>query len=83
MSDTQQQQPQQQSLEDFSKEELIRIIKRSQFVKEQMNQRITALLGENLELLAIVQELQGDAQQMRALSNGEVPHPEVPTDVTS
>ena len=79
MSDTQGQ----QQLEDFSKEDLIRIVKRSQFVREQMTQRITALLGENLELLAYVQELQNDAQQSRPEANGEVPHPEVLADVTS
>jgi hypothetical protein len=78
VSDTQQQQ-----LEDFSKEDLIRFIKRGQFVKDQMSQRIITLLGENLELLAIVQELQADAQQVRPESNGEVPHPEVLADVTS
>jgi hypothetical protein len=81
MSDTQQQE--QPKLEDFSKEDLIRIVKRGQFVKEQMSQRIIALLSENLELLAIVQELQGDATVVRAQSNGEVPHPGVPADVTS
>lgn len=81
MSDTTPAQPQQ--LEDFTPEELIRIIKRNQFVRDQMNQRITALLGENLELLAIVQELQADNQQLRVISNGEVSHPEVLADVTS
>lgn len=80
MSDTPAAQPQ---LEDFSKEDLIRIVKRNQFVRDHMNQRITALLGENLELLAIVQELQGDNQQLKAVSNGEVLHPEVLADVAS
>lgn len=81
MSDTQQEQ--QPRLEDFTKEELIRIIKRNQFVKEQMNQRITGLLSENLELLAIVQELQGDVSTLRGNTNGEVSHPEILADVTS
>jgi DNA anti-recombination protein RmuC len=58
MSDTQQ-------LEQFSQEELVRIVKRDRFVKEQLNTRITALLVENLELLAIVQELQGDNQALQ------------------
>jgi transcription elongation GreA/GreB family factor len=78
MSDTQQRQ-----YEDLSQEELVRLVKRSQFVREQQNQRMIGILSENLELLAIIQELQADLAAARADSNGEVPHPEVLTDVTS
>jgi hypothetical protein len=83
MSDTQ--------LDEFSKDDLVRIVKRNQFVKEQMSQRITALVGENLELLAIVQEQQTDLAALREresvfsahLGNGEVPTPPATADVTS
>jgi hypothetical protein len=86
MSDTQQQP--RERLEDFSKEELVRIVRRSQFIREQQNQRMSGLLGENLELLAIIQELQADLDAVRGSSNGEVVkgevlHPTPPVDLAS
>ena len=59
------------------------MVRRGQFVRDQLNQRMTSLLGENLELLAIIQELQNDAKTTRNASNGEVPTPRVPAEVTS
>ena len=70
------------SIEDLSREDLIRILQRSNFVKEQMAGRLAAMTQENLELLAIIQELQ-EGQQSRSASNGDVPTPQVPADVTS
>ena len=64
-------------LASLSREDLIHLLKRDQFVKEQLGARIGALWKENTELLAVVQELQAERQAV------EVPHPEVPTDVTS
>ena len=71
------------NIEDLSQEDLIRILQRDRFVKEQMAGRLAAMTQENLELLAIIQELQGERQQTLSASNGEVPTPQVPADVTS
>lgn len=78
MTDTQQ---------DFTYEELVRLTRRDRFVKDQLSQRVMVLLRENLDLVAVVQELQTDLAaanarlaELTATSNGEV---EMPVDVAS
>lgn len=51
-----------QGLEDLSREDLLKIMARDRFVKEQMSARFGALMLENTELIGLVQELQ-QAQQ--------------------
>lgn len=58
MSDT-------QALESFTQEELVRMVRRDRFVKDQQSERIKMLLAENLEMLAIIQELQGELAAVR------------------
>ena len=53
------------ALDDLSREDMAKVIMRDRFVKEQQGLRITALLSENLEMLAIVQELQADLADAR------------------
>jgi uncharacterized coiled-coil DUF342 family protein len=66
----------------LSQEDLVKLLKRERFVREQLNNRVAALLGENLELLAVVQELTAEVQELRAARDGEV-HPEILTDLSS
>lgn len=51
-------------LEDLSREDLLRVLARDRFVKEQLAGRIAGLIAENTELLGVIQELS---------SNQEVP----------
>jgi len=44
--------------------DLQKVIARDRFIKNTMAERIAALLLENMELLAIVQELQGDVKAL-------------------
>ena len=71
------------TIEDLSREDLLRILNRDRFVKEQMSARIGSLIHENIELLGIIQELQGSVSQVQAASNGEVTTPVPSADVTS
>lgn len=66
----------------FSREELMRLLKRSNFVKEQLSSRLGSVVSENLELMGVIQELQIELQEARMPAE-EVPHPEVLADVTS
>ena len=79
---------------DLTGNDYVRIINRDRFVKEQLADRVAALVRENLELLSIIQELQGDLAalqqggQVMAMGNGEVPQPDLfqqedPAGVTS
>jgi hypothetical protein len=63
------------NIDDLSREDLLRILNRDRFVKEQLSARVANLMHENLELLAIIQESRS--------SDGEVPTPEPVVDVTS
>lgn len=74
------------SLEQLSPEDMMSIITRDRFVKEQMSGRVANLVQENLELLALVRQLQGEVQQLRRSSvdpslNGPVD--ELPHEVTA
>lgn len=44
------------NVEDLTEEQMIQVIKRDRFIKEQLTARIAALTTENVELLAIIQE---------------------------
>jgi hypothetical protein len=63
---------------DLSQQDLGRIIARDRFVKDELASRIAALVKENLELMSIIQEIQGDlaalreSQTLLAQANGEV-----------
>ena len=64
---------------DLTGNDYVRIINRDRFVKGELSNRVAALVRENLELLSIIQELQGDLAalqqggQVMAMGNGEVP----------
>ena len=72
------------SLDQLSHADLMSVVTRDRFVKEQMSGRVASLVQENLELLALVRQLQGEVQQLRQSSadprlNGpvdELPHRE-------
>ena len=72
--------------EELSREDLLRILTRDRFVKEQLSSRVASLMHENLELMAIVQELQGTLQDLQSsaatLGNGDTDVSE-PAEVTS
>ena len=53
------------NIEDLSREDLLRVIQRDRFVKEQLSVRVAGLVHENLELTAIIQELQGTLNELR------------------
>lgn len=55
----------QATLEQMSREDLLRVAARDRFVKGQQDNRIALLIRENLELLAIVQEQQSELALMR------------------
>lgn len=63
---------------DPSYEDLVRVVKRDHFVKQQLSGRLAALIQENLELVSMLQE-QGEVSQPshthegHTHSNGEVP----------
>jgi hypothetical protein len=71
------------NIEDLSREDLLRVLARDRFVKEQMANRIAALVHENIELVAIVNETQAALGQLRGQANGEVTTPSASADVTS
>ena len=50
-----------QSVEDFSKADLMKIIQRDRQTKEMMAQRVAGLVLENTELLSVIRELQAEA----------------------
>jgi len=52
-------------LAEFSPEELHRLIARDRWVKQMLNERCASLLLENVELMAIVQELQQELSELR------------------
>ena len=68
----------QSGIEEFNREDLLRIIKRDQLVKDSLSQRIAGLIRENIELLALLQEAQGDAAAHDAAHNGAHDHPHEP-----
>lgn len=51
--------------EELSQSDLRRIITRDRFVKGEMSSRIAALVQENLDLVAIINELQQDLADVR------------------
>ena len=71
------------NIEDLSREDLLRVMQRDRFVKEQMANRIAALVHENIELVGLVNETQAEIRELRGQSNGEVTTPPQAADVTS
>jgi hypothetical protein len=53
------------TLEDLDFDQLRRVVARSRMVKELMSHRLTALIAENAELMAVVQELQVELAMLR------------------
>jgi len=48
------------TLDDLSRDDLIKVANRDRFVKEQLTQRIAAVMAENVELFGIVRELEAE-----------------------
>ena len=71
------------NIEDLPREDLLRVMQRDRFVKEQMANRIAALIHENIELVGLVNEGQAELRELRGQANGEVPTPPQGGDVTS
>lgn len=61
----------------LSRDDLLRIVTRDRRVKEMLASRLAAVVAENAELMAIVQELQGEPERATTMrpaeSNGEGP----------
>ena len=53
------------SIEDLSREDLLKILERDRFVKEQLAFRIANLTSENVEMLGLVQEMQHELVELR------------------
>ena len=69
------------NIDDLTREDLVRVVQRDRFIKEQLSARIASVMHENVELVAIIQELQQDLGSLREgqatlmsdmASNGEV-----------
>jgi hypothetical protein len=74
------------NVEDLSREDLLRILQRDRFVKEQLASRIGSLMHENVELLGVIQELQASQASAPMTAPHEprdIPHPDPSGDVTS
>lgn len=50
-------------VEGLSREDLIRIVNRDRVVKEMLASRLASVVAENAELLAYIQELQGESER--------------------
>jgi hypothetical protein len=61
--------------DNLTRDDLVKILLRDRFVKAELTSRVAGLVRENLELTAIIQELQGDLGEARQAiqTNGEVP----------
>src|SRR5262245_8394854 len=73
---------------ELSYDDLMKIVKRNHYVRDQLVQRVSVLLAENLELTAIIQEMQEAlaTTQLVADRNGDatnIPNPGMPADVAS
>jgi hypothetical protein len=65
------------NIDDLSNEDLKGMVRRNHFVRGQLEQRVGALIAENIEMLGIIQDLQGEIGRLRhthapATDNGEV-----------
>ena len=54
------------NIEDLSRDDLVRIVMRDQNVKRELHGRIGAVMGENVELLVVINELQQTVNQAQA-----------------
>jgi hypothetical protein len=59
------------NVEDLTAEQMVQVIKRDRFIKEQLSARIAALTSENVELLAIIQEQHAMLQPVPVNGDGE------------
>jgi cell division protein FtsB len=63
------------NVEELSREDLIAVMHRDRLVKAELSQRVGALVAENVELFALVRELQGELDAVRqsatAATNGD------------
>lgn len=59
------------NVEDLTAEQMAQVIKRDRFIKEQLSARIGALMAENVELLAIIQEQNAMLQPVPVNGDGE------------
>jgi hypothetical protein len=52
-------------IEDLSREDLLKIMARDRFVKDQLAQRLNALTVENVELVGILNEIERELAEAR------------------
>ena len=57
---------QQVAIEDLSRDDLVRILQRSENVKRELSGRVGAVIAENVELYAVINELQGALNECNA-----------------
>ena len=53
------------NIDDLSRDDLVKVLARDRFVKEQYLQRIAALTSENVELFGILREMETEAASLR------------------
>lgn len=66
-------------VEALSRDDLIRIVNRDRVVKDMLVSRLAAVVAENAELMAYVQELQGEPQPATRPADGPVEASESPS----
>jgi hypothetical protein len=54
-------------LDSMGREDLLRIARRDRWVKEMLTSRLTSVVTENVELLAIIRDLQIEMAQLQAI----------------
>lgn len=61
-------------IDDLSRDDLVKVLTRDRFVKEQLTQRVAALTAENVELYGLLRELEAElaaARQPEAQPTGD------------
>lgn len=54
------------NIDDLSREDLLKILARDRFVKEQLAQQVGGLSAQNAELFGLVQELQSELTELQS-----------------
>jgi len=69
------------NVDDLTREDLMTMFRRERFVRSQMEQRLGAMIAENIEMVGIIQDLQNELSIHKhghthlPESNGEAPVP--------
>jgi hypothetical protein len=53
-------------IEDLDREGLLKVMARDRYVKQQLAERITGLVSENTELIALINEMDSDLAEARS-----------------